>query len=318
MKDNFNNKETLRKFLLEDVPDDSRDAIEDRFLADGTFAAELLVIEDELIEDYLSKELSSHEKDLFEKAFLTNPRRREKVLAIKSIIITANAEAAVISPKEVNKESISLLTSIFAFLRIENPIVRYAFVAVSLLFVFGGVWFLVSRFNQNKNERIANTNPIQLSDKKDVVQTPSPVLSPTPKADSLPEASPSPKAQPETQPEQKAEQTLATIILRPVLLRDPKRAAKLVLSQSVKRVRLQLDLEQNDYKSYVVRITNVEGNSIWQGGPLYTNRASGKSIIINLPAKILSSDDYIIELSGVSEAGPIESFADYFFSVTHK
>lgn len=318
MKDNFNNKETLRKFLLEDVSDDLRDAIEDRFLADEDFAAVLLINEDELIEDYLSKMLSSHEKDLFEKAFLANPRRREKVLAMKGMIIAANAEASVINPKEVNKENTSLLNSIFAFLHFENSLVRYALVTASLLIIFGSAWFLISRFNQNKNDKVANANTIQLPDKKDIVQTPSPVLSPSPKADSLTEPSPSPNTQPQTQPQQKAEPTLATIVLHPVLLRDPNKAAKLVLSQSVKQVRLQLNLERNDYKSYVVRITNVKGNSIWQGGPLYMRKATGKSIIINLPAKNLPTDDYIVELSGVSEAGPIESFADYFFSVTRK
>ena len=53
------------------------------------------------------------------------------------------------------------------------------------------------------------------------------------------------------------------MILRPTLLRDPKNATKFVLAPSIKQARIQLNLERDDYKSYVVRITTVEGNPVF-------------------------------------------------------
>lgn len=311
MKDNFYNEETLRKFLLEDVSDELRDAIEDRFLEDEDFMAELLVVEDELIEDYLRGSISSREKEFFEKAILANPRRRERVVAMKGVIAAANAEAVSITPQIVKEKSSSLWSSVFSFLRFENSLVRFAFAAIALLIVLGALFLVSRRFNEN--DRIANiAKPTQTPHKITETPMPSPALSPTPKIESSPQASPTPKLQ-------SSESVLATVILRPTLLRDPNKATKISLESSVKQVRVQLNLEGDEYKSYVVRITTVEGRSVWQGGPLYAHATkSGKAIVINLQAKILPSDDYIVELSGVSEAGPIESFADYFFSIKRK
>lgn len=307
MKDNGYNEEVLRRFLLGDVSDDLRDAIEDCFLTDEEFSARLLVVEDETIESYLRGELLARDKELFEKAFLTNPRRRERVLAIKGVIAAANAEADLITAKQ---ESSSLLASVFAFLSFENSFARYAFAAVVLFILFGGAWFLA---NRNRDERLAIANTNQIEDKTEPEKpAPSPAATnqPTPQQ---PTPSPTPQLQKQSEP------TVAAIVLRPTLLRDPSGAAKLVLAPSVKQAKIQLNLERDNYKSYVVRITTVEGNPVWQGGPLYARKSkSGSAIIFNLSAKLLADNDYVIELSGVSEAGPIESFADYFVSVARK
>lgn len=310
MKDNFYNEETLRKFLLGDVSDDMRDAIEDKFLADEEFSARLLVVEDETIESYLRHELSVREKELFKVAFLVNPRRRERVIALKCVIAAANAETGL---KTAKQESPSLWTSVLAFLRFKDSFVRYGFAAIALLIVFGFAWFLV---NRNRDERLAEANTNQMQERTDATPKSSPIASPIPKN----EPSPQPSTTPTPQQQQKiSEPTFATIVLRPTLLRDLNKSTKLILAPSIKQARIQLNLERDDYKSYVVRITTVEGKSVWQGGPLYTRKMkSGKAIVINLPTKFLPDNDYIIELSGVSEAGPMESFADYFVSVTHK
>ena len=302
----FNNENKLRDFLLGNVSEDERATIEDRFLADEEFASQILVVEDELIESYLRNELTFSDKENFEKAFLAHPRRRERVLAVRGIIKAAKAEAIF---KKEEKDSPSLLSSIFAFLRFENAFARYAFAFVALLFVLGGALLLLNRLNQKQDNQLANANTAQ--------PTPQPSINPTltPLPMPSPETSPTPSPSPvKIEP---PEQTLATIILRPTIVRDPSQAQKLVLSSATKTARLQLNLERDDYKSYVVRITTVEGRSVWQGGPIYARKTGSgtKAVVVNLPTKLLSQDDYIIELSGVSEAGPIESFADYFFSV---
>lgn len=311
MEYNFYNEATLRKFLLEDVSDELRNALEDRFLEDEDFMAQLLVVEDELIEDYLRGGVSSREKDLFEKTFLATPRRRERVLAMKGVIAVANAEDDLISPQIVKEQSHSLWSYVFAFLRFENPPARYAFAAIVLLIALGALFLISKRFNEK--DRIADiAKPTQTPYKITETPMPLPALSPTPKIESSPQPSPTPKIE-------TSEPALATVILRPTLLRDPNKATKLSLAASIKQIQIQLNLERNDYKSYVVRITTIEGRSVWQGGPIYAHiTKSGKAIVIKLQTKTLPSDDYIVELSGVSEAGPIESFADYFFSVTRK
>jgi hypothetical protein len=315
------NEEKLRNFLLGNVSEDERGAIEDRFLTDEDFSAQLLVVEDDLIEAYLRGQLSTpQEREQFENAFLTNPQRRKRVVAMKALIKAATAEAGLMNAQSSKDESSSLWTTLLAFLRFENVYARYALAAAAALIIFsGGAWLLVNILKQNSNTQVAyNTNTPQAtptistassSNDAQPKQTPPSVVNPNPNTNS-----PQQPKQPPAGP------TLATIILRPTLVRDPgAENKKLVVSSSVKRARFQLNLERNDYKSYVVRITTVDGRSIWQGGPFYPRTKKARTFVVfSFPARLLANEDYIVELSGVSETGPLESFADYFFSVTRK
>src|ERR1043166_3635007 len=58
---------------------------EQRLLADEKLYEELLIAEDELMEAYLSGELSSGEKARFEEHFLGSPRCRERVESLRAL-----------------------------------------------------------------------------------------------------------------------------------------------------------------------------------------------------------------------------------------
>jgi len=45
---------------------------------------------------------------------------------------------------------------------------------------------------------------------------------------------------------------------------------------------------------------------------------TGISLIISLPPTVLPADDYIVDVSGVNDAGKPEVIASYFFSVRRK
>ena len=95
MTENDYNETELRAFLLGNLSEEARAGIEDRFLADEDFAAQLELADDELIESYLRGELSAGDEHRFRNAFLSQPRRRERVLAMKAVLAVANTEAPV-------------------------------------------------------------------------------------------------------------------------------------------------------------------------------------------------------------------------------
>ena len=68
---------TLRRYLLGGNPPGS-DAIDYAILAEGT-SPMLDVIEDELIEEYVTGEMSDADQNLFEDRFLSNKQRLEKI-----------------------------------------------------------------------------------------------------------------------------------------------------------------------------------------------------------------------------------------------
>ena len=309
------NEEKLQRFLLGALSEAERAAIEARFLADADFSSQVQVSEDEMIERYLSGELSVEDHQRFEAAYLTQPRRRENVLAMKGVLAAANAEAGLRV-----EQSPSLWAGFLAPFRFQSAFTRYA-VAGAVLFVLAlGVLLLLNKFRPKQNghlaqqtpglvrpEARASVSPDSNADVSRPQQTPSPAVTPAPRV--------SPSRAPEAQ---SAGATLATIILRPTMVRDPVAANKVAVPSSIQRVRLQLHLERNDHRSYDVHITTVEGRLVWRGSIGARTTSGATYLALSLPARLLASGDYIVEVNGVAEPGPPESVASYFFSITRK
>src|SRR5262245_26755676 len=74
-------EDTVRRYLLQDLSESERQALELRLLIDDDLAEELEIVEDELIDEYLAKELSRRERNRFEEVFLANPERKKKLNA---------------------------------------------------------------------------------------------------------------------------------------------------------------------------------------------------------------------------------------------
>jgi len=298
-----NNEKELRAFLLGECSEDARSKIEDRFLADEEFSAQLYVVEDELIESYLRSELTDADRKKFETAFLTSPRRRERVLAMKAVIQAANAEAAILGPAP------ALWASLTAFFSSHGRFIPYALAAGVLLILGVGVALWLNKRDSQSNGPVAQQSPVAIRPEAtaSATSTPSPLSSsPAP----TPQSSPSPKIEaPPVGP------TFASIVLHPTLTRDPGRANKLALPSSVQQVHLQLTLDSKEYRSYTVRITTVAGHLVWQRASVKTQK---DFLVIHIPASLLTTDDYFVEVSGMGLSGPPESLASYFFSVSRK
>lgn len=70
----------IRKYLLGNIQvEDERRKIEERLMLDDDYFEELLMQEDELIQDYVDDQLSTDERQKFEKHFLISEERRDKI-----------------------------------------------------------------------------------------------------------------------------------------------------------------------------------------------------------------------------------------------
>lgn len=70
---------SIRSYLLNQLSSSKQQAVELQLLSDETFADELEIVEDELIDEYLKGELSRKERASFEKYFLVHEVRRRKL-----------------------------------------------------------------------------------------------------------------------------------------------------------------------------------------------------------------------------------------------
>ena len=79
MDDLFPSERLIRQYLLGRVSDEERSELELRLMTDNAFYNELLAVEDELIDDFLTGDLTADELEVFDSYFLASPERLDKV-----------------------------------------------------------------------------------------------------------------------------------------------------------------------------------------------------------------------------------------------
>ena len=86
------------------------------------------------------------------------------------------------------------------------------------------------------------------------------------------------------------------------------------------RVRLQLELESNDFARYRAALKDpATSRVLWRGEEVKTtSRGENSEVFISLPAGILKQQNYTIELTGISAGGAAEFAGSYAFRVVTK
>lgn len=141
----------IRKYLLGQTSEAERLDLEERLLADDDTYEELLIVENELTDEYLRGRLSQTELKNFETHFLLAPSRQEKLRfarAVQEHLSThVPAKKVIATPRK---------SSLPGFLAFRNPVLSYALgIAVVLLVV--GISWLVLRNSTSPRSTIALT-----------------------------------------------------------------------------------------------------------------------------------------------------------------
>jgi hypothetical protein len=113
LKSDIQPYEKIREYLLGKSTSEDSVLVEERFLADDTFYQQLLVVEDELVDQYLAGLLPEAEREPFENYFLASPERREKLRFtrnLKKYVSRAGADqspvadlANVVAPRNISR-----------------------------------------------------------------------------------------------------------------------------------------------------------------------------------------------------------------------
>lgn len=143
-------QETLRQYLLGNLLPEESAPLEERLLTDGDFYQELLILEDELVDQYLSGDQSIAERESFEAHFLLTPERQEKVRFSRTLKKyldhteqeRANENNVVEVPAPVHvlvAGRDSTRSPFFSFLS-RNPILSYSLAAIVVLVIGAVTW----------------------------------------------------------------------------------------------------------------------------------------------------------------------------------
>jgi hypothetical protein len=289
MKDDGMTDALLRKFLLGKVDDQERERIENLFLTDSQARERLLAAEEDLIEDYLEKNLTTSDTERFLAVFAQTAEQRRKLRIRESIKELASADAPV-SQIPSNISGWSRLWSRFRL----KPLMVIPIALATVAIIVAAVWQM-SRTEQRNRQRFAVEQ--QLAQ----LNTPS----------SLSEA-----------PAQ-----MVLLDLSPLTLRGVEKQVELKRSPDIRVVELRLPwVEKERFSTYHAELRRLSDNQVFtipnlQGETLQGSNAQGTTgpylIRLRLPTDILTRGNYQILLTGISPSGTPSPSEEYSFALSN-
>ena len=279
-------------YLLGELTDDAREKFEEEYFKDDGLFESVCAMEDELIHAYLQDHLGPKHRVQFEDTYLSNPRHREKVdLArelMRQALDLARQEADSESPLEqespVTHRPGSFMSSLLAFLQFETHGARLSLASAALLALLISGWLAIEQVQTKARLGEIQTQNAELQRRGQIAGL------------------------------------ALSFVLTPGLQRDGEAPRRLLLPPGAARIRLQLELESEDASQrYLASVTRVEGSEIWSGEaqPLRSG-GSLQALTVELSAGLLSSEDYLITLKGLTQGSEPETLESYVFSVVRR
>lgn len=268
----------LTDYLLGNLPEPDEMRLEEEYLNNSDFQDRLLIIEDELVDAYLQEELSADERKQFEAGFLASPRGRRKLELSKSLMLLSSAQKPTSGPK------LSLFFSM-----------RWAFAVAALLLLFVVGWAIRQEIWQHPATERAGAKPNETNHEAPAMSAPQVNKTPTPTE--------GPLEHPQTP-------VIASIILRP-LARNIEQSPQMKIPQGALHVKIQLDLEADNHKSYKAALLDGADDVKWSERNLKSQpTASGHAVVLQLPAAVFKKGQYTLLLSPDEDAArPIAEYA---------
>ena len=122
-------QESLKRYLLGELADGAREQIEKDLLASDELFEELLVIEDEIVDEYLTKKLNPEDRDRFEQHFLSTPERFEQLNFARAL----NRYVSTGKPQPAPRGFLPFIT--------RQPVGVHAISFLILAVLVGAIWF---------------------------------------------------------------------------------------------------------------------------------------------------------------------------------
>ena len=126
-------QEKLRRYLLGQLAEDARAEVEKDLLANDVLFEELLVLEDEIIDEYLAEKLTRNDRAAFERHFLITPERHEQVNFARAF------------KRHLARNQLPVRSIWPGFLYKQTAATRVALIGLMVAIAVAGVWLLSSR-----------------------------------------------------------------------------------------------------------------------------------------------------------------------------
>lgn len=322
-----NDERMLINYVLGDLPDDERNAVEERFFGDELFYQNLLLVEDDLIYDYFRGALGANDRRRFESRLKTSPGWRTKVEAITALMeaIDAVPGAEPVRAKPPGERSSFLTALVLPLLR--SPSFGLAAAAGLLISIAGAAYFVnqtrelrsevaVLTEERQQQTRESTSRAEQLQGRIAELEERESALGRELEREKELRAA---AEKPSRIPQVGSDSAIATFMLLPGLVRDRDEPERLAIPSAIQRVRLTLDLEGDErYRTFRAELRTAGGRLLSSQPGLSTPIPGGRGVRLVLPASILSNGEYEITLLGSKGNGQFETVRYYYFQVARR
>lgn len=281
----------IRSYFLGDLSEEEGRRLEERVFINSDFKDHVLIIEDELVEDYAAQILPAGEREKFERHFLTTSRHQEKLKIVNALKARARLARPITPPHPVTPGRAP-----FGWLRLPplpglGRAASISLYAVMLLALGFGLWYAYREFrspseevrNREKvNAEIAalnNSGPITEAGRPDVLAVP----------------------------------------LMSGLARGDDEQTKLLLPNTdlIVQFRLRIPIE-TEFPRYGVLLVNSDDGEVFAYDGLTTRAVSSspeghRQVLLDVPARALPPGDYVLKLKGISNSNQEQVIGDYSF-----
>ncbi len=302
----FISRRQMIQYLLGELSEPEQEQCEEQFFTDDKVFSELQMVEDQLIDNYVSEALPESQRQRFETVYLNSDRRRQKLKFAQALQQTLAALSLIPQAAATTPSSWQSLLAVWRM-----PVFRYSVVAALLVGAIFGVW----RFLNVRPDVRPDPQPslAQVSLPSPMIAAPAPNQSATPSISSA--ATP---AAPVNQPKRTTAPITLLSVLSPGQFRDDETNGstnKITITPNVTTLTLKLKLPSGTtYAAYHATIETVTGRKL-----ITRNlKPTGDFLLLSIPAQALPPEDYLLTLSGKTAQNEYEEVSDYTFRIVKK
>jgi len=280
-------------YLLGSLSEDERIEVEREIFASDSRYEQVLALEDELMYDYLQGGLSAEERRRFEERFFSTPEGERRAMFAKSLLGALPDAKAMAKPPARPAWA--------GWTREWLPRVAALLLATSSGLAIATVRLLRENAQLRTEQARAAQDTAQIASARSETERLTAELAREKEARKGPDASGSRPS------------GVLSFLLTSGLTRSPGQWPRLLIPKGTERVRLQLEQARwGLYPAYRATISTAEGTQVWGG---HLGPSAGKTLILEIPARVLPTADYELVLTGVPPQGPPAELATYDFGV---
>ena len=304
----------IRRYLLGELAEADQTALEQELLADRNKFDQVWDVENKLTDGYVRGEMSRADRQRFEAHYLVSPLHRERV-AIAELFLK-DIDQTVGETDQVVPWWREFLNS----LRRSQPVAGGAF-ALFLLIAMGGGWGLIERTRMTRQlakiQNDAETEHASLKQREQELASRNQelereIVDERQRREGL-------NARLEQLRRQQRSTPLAVLsfLLTPAITRKDTALPPPTIPRSAGKVRLLIELDDNDYANYQIRLQTVEGQEILRRHTSKVRFSKDRVFVaLEVPPGKLTKGDYILILSGQTADRNSEEIDRYFFQVS--